>query len=149
MHLPYAKLKPISQLITYLDPNIPSINAALSASCTGIKPDDNWCALDTAEVKHEFDDIVASSWGATSRQSDIVVTCSGSVKYRIALAGNDSNRIDLDNGASATLSIDDGWGKTYEGINGSRTHVLKSTLSGNPSRTGPFKGMGVLITTYQ
>jgi hypothetical protein len=120
-----------------------------SRECDFRTPEPNeWCAPTSPSVSLDYGSRPAADALGTTVATEINVECSADSTYSLRLQG-DPTGLPLNNGMTATLTTDGKpAGSTLNGIKGTNTVRLESTLSGDPVRTGPFNGEGVLFIQY-
>lgn len=118
-----------------------------AGSCIGVPPANQWCALTTPQVTFNYPVMQLENASGSEQESSVGVECTTGMAYTLRLQG--MNAIQLSNGMSANLTVDDKkLGEAIQGKNGSNNLTLISQLAGSPTKSGPFSGTGVLFISY-
>lgn len=118
-----------------------------AGSCLGTPPAAQWCALTTPAITFAYGSVSLEQARGTVSQASVGVECTTGMKYTLRLRGE--NAIPLSNGMTAELQAD---GKPLnsplDGQAGPNSVSLTSTLTGEPDRTGEYRGESVLFVSY-
>ncbi|MGN8010268.1 MrpH family fimbial adhesin [Enterobacter sp. 22325] len=110
-----------------------------------------WCAMVTPELTFDFGTMHVSEANNKNKEDDLRVYCNGVTNYKI-ISSAGSSMIDLGNGMTAKIQLNgDELGKTLNSVNSADSeemYKISVTLQGNPTSTGPFNSISLLMIDY-
>lgn len=119
-----------------------------TGNCYIPPPNDVFCSFKNSNISFEFGSMNKSEVAGASMKKDFIVTCNGSVDFKVRTA-TWSESIVLSNGMSAALKLNSGgFDDIIKGVSGDNAFSLTTTLEGTPDSLGAFSGNTVMVLDY-
>ncbi|RDK90982.1 hypothetical protein C8D90_105268 [Enterobacillus tribolii] len=117
------------------------------------EPDPEWCGMSTSELLYEFNDLSPGDVNGKSLEKSATMTCSGAgVSYNLYLQNVSTtgrDKVSLGRGVTATVTANNqALQSNRTSVGASQTLLIKVSLSGVPTSTGPIGGVGILAVNY-